>query len=91
MHASRESTVLIDDTIWVDLIERGFKPNRTVWFYKLDLDPAIRIPWYRFDHVVRSGMIEGNLYWLPKTKRVVDQSRPVAVFTSGDERIEIRR
>jgi hypothetical protein len=90
-HASPRSTVLTDDTIWTDLIVRGFSPSRTIWFYKLDLDPVIRVPWREFDYVVRTNILAGNLYWLPRAKQVVDHSTTVAVFTSPSERIEIRR
>jgi 4-amino-4-deoxy-L-arabinose transferase-like glycosyltransferase len=90
-HADHRSRLLVDDTVWVDLVERGFAPQRTVWFYKLDLDPAVRIPWWKFDFVVRSNLFAGNLYWLPDSRRVFDHSRIVRVFANGDERIEIRR
>ena len=90
-HAAPESFLLTDDTLWTDLVTRGFRPERTVWFYKLDLDPEVPVPWWRFDYVVRTNYLAGNLHWLPRTRRVFDNSRVVAVFTSADERIEIRR
>ena len=33
----------------------------------------------------------GNLGWLPPSRAVFDHSRIVAVYTTKDERIEIRR
>jgi intracellular septation protein A len=90
-HANPDSTMLVDDTVWTDLVQRGFPRDRTVWFYKLDLDPAVRMPWWRFDYVVRSNILAGNLYWLPKSRRVFDHSKPVVVFSTKGERIEIRR
>jgi hypothetical protein len=90
-HTSHNDRLLVDDTVWTDLITRGFDRSRTIWFYKLDLDPAVRVPWWRFDYVVRSNLLAGNLYWLPKTRQAFDNSRTVAVFAGTDERIEIRR
>jgi hypothetical protein len=90
-HVSPSSTLLVDDTVWTDLVQRGFDRHSTVWFYKLDLDPAVRMPWWRFDYVVRSNILAGNLYWLPQSRLVFDHSEPVAVFTTKDERVEIRR
>jgi len=90
-HVSPDSTLLVDNTIWTDLVQRGFERDRTVWFYKLDLDPAVRMPWWRFDYVVRSNIFAGNLYWLPQSRLVFDHSEPVAVFTTKHERVEIRR
>ena len=74
-----------------DLVDRGFDRSHIVWFYKLDLDPAVSTPWWRFDYVVRSNLMAGNLDWLPRSRAVFDHSRIVAVFTTKDERIEIRR
>jgi 4-amino-4-deoxy-L-arabinose transferase-like glycosyltransferase len=99
-NADRRSRVLVDDTVWTDLVERGFQQQNTIWFYKLDLDPAIRFRWEDFDYVVRSNLLAGKalefeagteLYWLPKAKQVLDHSRIVAVFEQNGERIEIRR
>jgi hypothetical protein len=90
-HAPRTSRVLVDATVWTDLVDRGFDRSRIVWFYKLDLDPAVSRPWWRFDYVVRSNLMAGNLAWLPRSRAVYDHSRIVAVFTTKDERIEIRR
>jgi uncharacterized membrane protein len=90
-HVSRNATLLTDDTLWTDLVERGFSQEKVVWFYKLDLDPAVRRPWWRFDYVVRSNLLAGNLYWLPRSRQVFDHSRIVKVFSSSGERIEVRR
>jgi hypothetical protein len=90
-HADASDYLLIDNTIWVDLVERGFKPGRTIWFYKLDLDPAVQVPWHRFDYVVYSNFMAGNLHWLPRCREVYEHTCLVAVFEQGAERIEIRR
>ena len=90
-HVPHTSRLLVDDTIWTDLVERGFQQHRTVWFYKLDLDPAVRVPWWKFDYVVRSNIITGNTYWLPRTRQVIQHSKVVVVFTTDTERFEIRR
>jgi hypothetical protein len=90
-HANRNDHILVDATTWTDLVDRGFDRRRIVWFYKLDLDPSVEIPWWRFDYVVRSNLLAGNLNWLPRSRAVYDHSRIVAVFTTPHERIEIRR
>jgi hypothetical protein len=90
-HAPRNSRILVDATIWTDLVDRGFERSRVVWFYKLDLDPSVSTPWWRFDYVVRSNLFAGNLGWLPRSKAVYDHSRIVAVFSTEHERIEVRR
>jgi hypothetical protein len=90
-NAPRNSRILVDATIWTDLVDRGFDRHRVVWFYKLDLDPAVSTPWWRFDYIVRSNLLAGNLDWLPRSRTVYQHSRVVAVFTTKDERIEVRR
>ena len=91
VHAPRSSRILVDATIWTDLVDRGFDRHRVVWFYKLDLDPSVRTPWWRFDYIVRSNLLAGNLDWLPRSRAVYDHSNVVAVFTTPGERIEVRR
>lgn len=90
-HAPRSSRILADATIWTDLVDRGFDRHRVVWFYKLDLDPTYRMPWWRFDYVVRSDLFAGNLNWLPRSRAVYEHSRIVATFLTPDGRIEVRR
>lgn len=90
-HVPRSSRILVDATIWTDLVDRGFDRHRIVWFYKLDLDPTYRLPWWRFDYVVRSDLFAGNLNWLPRSRAVYDHSRIVASFLTPDGRIEVRR
>lgn len=90
-HVDRRSTVLVDDTVWVDLVERGFSPGRTIWFYKLDLDPGVVIDEKDVDYVLRSNMMEGNAKDLPNTRAVLEHSEALAAFTSGAERMEVRR
>jgi 4-amino-4-deoxy-L-arabinose transferase-like glycosyltransferase len=90
-HASRKSRILVDATAWTDLVDRGFDRHRIVWFYKLDLDPTQRLPWWKFDYVVRSNLLAGNLNWLPRSRAVYDHSRVVAIFSTPNERFEVRR
>jgi hypothetical protein len=90
-HVDRRSVVLVDDTIWVDLVERGFSPERTIWFYKLDLDPGIPMGREDVDYVIRSNIMEGNARDLPRVKAVLDHSTTLAAFSAGAERIEVRQ
>ena len=90
-HVDRHSTVLVDDTVWVDLVQRGFSPDRTIWFYKLDLDPGVSVDERDVDYVLRSNMMEGNAKDLPHTRAVLEHSTTLATFTSGAERMEVRR
>jgi hypothetical protein len=90
----RGSTILIDDTFWVDLTQEDFEP--VIWFYKLDLDPAIarRFPnWRSLDYVISTGTMRGQTVKgspLTQVIKAVKNSRRIAVFGRGPERIEVR-
>ncbi len=103
-NVSRDSRLLVDDTMWVDLVERGFSRDLgVVWFHKLDfsanLDPSVaeRLPdgWRHFDYVVATPVIQGGLADLPtglgEVRKALDNSRTVAAFGSGADRVEVRR
>jgi Dolichyl-phosphate-mannose-protein mannosyltransferase len=103
-HVNRRSRVITDNNIWLDLIERkfgssrqpgGFYSDRVVWYWKLDLDPAVqrRFPggWRDFDYVVSSEYVRSTIKLVPQTGEAIRHSRVVAQFGRGPKRVEIRR
>ena len=52
----RSAHVVVDDSLWVDLVNAGFAPSHVIWFTKLDVDTAVRLPatpqWKGIDYVV---------------------------------------
>ena len=91
-HVPRGSILLVDDNLWTDLVQRGYNPN-PVWFYKLDLDPAVRARlrngWRDIDYVVLGGLAPSTLSQLPLVAAAVKHSEVVADF--GDGEITVRR
>ncbi|MFJ3907342.1 ArnT family glycosyltransferase [Streptomyces vinaceus] len=88
--------VLVDDALWLDAVHHGFEPGLgAVWFYKADLDPAVTktLPrgWRDIDYVVSSPTVRRDAVDLPNVKAALEHSSVVAVFGSGEDRIEIRR
>ncbi|MFJ3285791.1 ArnT family glycosyltransferase [Streptomyces sp. NPDC086669] len=88
--------VLVDDALWLDLVHAGYEPGRgVIWFYKADLDPAVTktMPrgWKDLDYVVASPTVRRDAVDLPNVKAAIEHSEPVAVFGSGEDRIEIRQ
>jgi 4-amino-4-deoxy-L-arabinose transferase-like glycosyltransferase len=88
--------VLVDDALWLDLVHDGFEPGTgAIWFYKADLDPAVAktMPrgWRDLDYVVSSPTVRRDAVDLPNVKSALEHSTPVAVFGTGEDRIEIRR
>ena len=73
-------------------MRQGFDPN-PVWFYKLDLDPAIRAKykngWRDVDYVVLRGLTPSILRDLPLVAAAIEHSEVVASF--GDGEFTVRR
>ncbi|GAB2724151.1 ArnT family glycosyltransferase [Streptomyces bullii] len=92
----RETRVLVDDALWLDLVHAGYRPGLgVIWFYKADLDPAVTrtMPggWRDIDYVVASPTVRRDAVDLPNVKAAIEHSEPVAVFGTGADRVEIRR
>ncbi|MFD8895406.1 ArnT family glycosyltransferase [Streptomyces sp. NPDC059566] len=88
--------VLLDDALWLDAVHHGFAPGLgAIWFYKADLDPAVTrtLPrgWQDIDYVVSSPTVRRDAVDLPNVRAALEHSAVVAVFGSGEDRIEIRR
>ncbi|GAA0632895.1 hypothetical protein GCM10009535_05820 [Streptomyces thermocarboxydovorans] len=88
--------VLVDDAMWLDLVHAGYEPGLgVIWFYKADLDPAVTrtMPkgWRDIDYVVASPTVRRDAKDLPNVRAAIEHSRPVAVFGTGEDRIEIRK
>jgi 4-amino-4-deoxy-L-arabinose transferase-like glycosyltransferase len=88
--------LLVDDAVWVDLVEAGFPRANVVWYYKPDTDPAVTglTPrgWRDYDYVVST---ESLRRFTLGPDSVVDQalanSSVVASFGSGEQRVDVRR
>jgi 4-amino-4-deoxy-L-arabinose transferase-like glycosyltransferase len=91
-HVPQGSVLLVDDNLWTDLVRHGFDPN-PVWFYKLDLDPAIRGKykngWRDIDYVVLGELTPSTLRDLPLVAAAIRHSEVVASFGDGD--LAVRR
>jgi 4-amino-4-deoxy-L-arabinose transferase-like glycosyltransferase len=88
-------TVVVDDVLWLDLVRAGYQRERVLWFYKVDLDPAVsaRLPdgWRDVDLIVSSPALRQAPNNLPTVRAILAHSTVVATFGAGDGRIEIRR
>jgi hypothetical protein len=86
-HVPRGSILLVDNNLWTDLVRHGFNPN-PVWFYKLDLDPAVRAKyqngWRDIDYILLSEYTATTLKDLPTVMEAVQHSEVVASFGDGD-------
>jgi hypothetical protein len=55
-NVSTSDYVVVDDSLWVDLVRAGFPAEHVVWFTKLDVDKDVKIPgspeWAGINYVV---------------------------------------
>ncbi len=101
-HVPHSARVLVDDTMWVDLVQRGFNPHLgVIWFYKTDftnnLDPSVArsLPdGYRdIDYVVETPVMRTALAQLPQglqeLRAAIRYGRPLTTIGSGADRIDV--
>jgi hypothetical protein len=94
-HVGRDRRVVVDDSLWVDLVEMGFDPHRreVIWFYKLDLDPAVRVPggWRGIDYLVLGQVSKEALANSPTLRGALSHSKVVASFGRGSDAVTVRQ
>jgi hypothetical protein len=104
-HVPRTDRLLVDDTVWVDLVDHGFnRPYGVVWFYKLgsvnNLDRSVRRTlgggWRDFQYVLetpsmRAALVGSGSHALPQVAQALAHSVPIASFGSGVDTIVVRR
>jgi len=103
-HVPHDKRILIDDTMWVDLVRRGFNSKLgVIWFYKVDftnnLDPSVAraLPdGYRdVDYVVSTPVMRSALdqqaQGLQQLRAAIRYSRVLTTIGVGTQRIEVRK
>jgi hypothetical protein len=90
-----KARLLVDDSLWVDLVERGYPPGQVIWFYKLDTDRDIQgrylRGWREFDYLISSETLRSFPDSLPQARETLRRSKVVASFGRGAQRVEIRK
>lgn len=90
----RDRTVVVHDSIWIDLVHHyGFDPQPVI-VYKLDTDPAVQESVKRIDYLVvpdwyyRTADAEEKYPTLMEARK---HAVPVASFGTGDDRVQVFR
>ena len=103
-HVPHDQRVLVDDSVWVDLVNRGFDARRgVIWFYKTDiaggLDPSVRkalpggyrdIQWVVLSPIMRDAL-EATPEGFTALRRAVTTSTIAHTSGSGDDRFVVLR
>jgi hypothetical protein len=58
--------VVVDDSLWVDLVRAGFPRTHVIWFTKLDVDKDVQLPaspqWTGIDYIVLDQQDDRSLH-----------------------------
>ncbi len=92
-HLPHRSRIIVDNSVWTDLVRRGFNPNLgVIWMYKLDyatnLDPSVRraLPagWRDCDYMLVTPVLRAAVSntpgGLPEIRDALNHSRLVTSF-----------
>lgn len=90
----KTSRLLIDDSMWVDLVKSGFARDNVIWFYKLDTDKAVEAQsprgWRDSDYVVTTNSMKTSPNAASADKAIAN-STVVASFGTGTQQVQVRR
>lgn len=91
----RSSRLIVDDSMWVDLVNEGFAQKNVVWYYKVDTDPAVQAQspngWRDSNFIVTTDSMRTFPSGFPQVKKAIDNSMVVARFGTGKQAVDIRR
>lgn len=91
----KSSRLLVDDAMWVDLVQDGFARNNVIWYYKLDTDAAVQRQspngWKDSDYVITTDSMRTGGNSSADVKQAIDNSTSVATFGTGNQQVDIRR
>lgn len=91
----KDNRLIVDDSLWLDLVRDGYPRNNVVWYYKLDTDPAVEAlspqGWRDFDYVVSTNSLRTLPAVSPEARSALANSTVVATFGTGVQRVEVHR
>lgn len=90
-----DATIVLDDVLWLDAVDAGYRRENVIWFYKLDLDTEVSARltggWRDVDYIVSTPALRQDPGSLPTVAKLLTNSTAIASFGPQDGRIEIRR
>jgi hypothetical protein len=90
-----DQALIVDDAIWVDLVESGADPDQVTGYAALDADPDLGgdrpRPLWDHDIVVATATFRAFPGGHPQLEAAVRGSVVLESFGSGSQRVEVRR
>ncbi len=94
-NVDRGYRVVVDDAMWVDLVQDGFPRNNVIWYYKVDTDPAVQAlapnGWRDYDYIVSTNSMRTFPDGSPTVSEALKNSVEVASFGTGTTEVDVWR
>lgn len=90
-----ESRLIVDNVMWVDLVQAGVRPQRVASYSDLgmdpDLGPAAAGSWRDYQVLVSTAALRAPADQYPEVRTPLRRSIPLADFGSEQNRVQVRR
>ena len=94
-NVGKRDRLIVDDALWVDLVEDGRDRRKVIWSYKVDTDEQVQnwAPrgWADYEWVVSTASMRANMPERGVLTDAMAHARPVATFGSGGKRVDVLR
>ncbi|AMM20362.1 hypothetical protein AX769_09620 [Frondihabitans sp. PAMC 28766] len=94
-NVSHQSRLLVDDSMWVDLVKDGFNRDNVIWFYKLDTDGMVEAQnpngWKDSDYIIETDSVRTSASAEPNIQKALKNSTVVADFGAGTQEVTVRQ
>ena len=91
----KRDRLIVDDALWVDLVDDGRDRRNVIWSYKVDTDEQVQnwAPrgWADYEWVVSTASMRANMPDQGVLTDAMAHARPVATFGSGGKRVDVLR
>ncbi|MFC4945477.1 DUF4397 domain-containing protein [Pseudonocardia sp. GCM10023141] len=94
-NVAHRNRLIVDDALWTDLVDAGWKRDDVTWFSMLDTDPGVRAAspagFRDYDFIVVTAAVRAAPAALTQVRSAVSESVTVATFGAADRRVDVRR
>ncbi|WP_049830292.1 glycosyltransferase family 39 protein [Arthrobacter sp. RIT-PI-e] len=94
-NVARSDRLIVDDSMWVDLVSSGFDRDNVIWYYKLDTDSDVMEAspngWRDSDYIITTDSMRTFPEQFPQVDQALSNSEVVASFGTGPQTVDVRR
>jgi 4-amino-4-deoxy-L-arabinose transferase-like glycosyltransferase len=94
-NVNRDARLIVDDAMWLELVEAGFERPKVAWYHKVDTDPDVTVMapngWRDYDWVISTNSVRNDIDDSPIVAEALSNSTMVASFGVGEEAVTVHR